>query len=165
MGSAHVAKGHMGPAQAQVEVIREAIADPTVDEANVGPSAASHVLNLALHALMGEIEEANGNLDMAIAHYGHAVGFQDGLSYTEPPDWNQSIRLYLGAALLDAGRADEAEDVYLEDLQWNQQNGWSTFGLYQALEAQGKEHEARVVKRQFESFWRNADVELTRSRI
>ncbi len=165
MGSAHVAKGHMGPAQAQVEVIRASLADPTVDEASVGPSGATQVLNLALHALMGEIEEANGNIDMAIAHYGHAVGFQDGLSYTEPPDWNQSIRLYLGAALLDAGRAEEAEDVYLEDLQWNQQNGWSTFGLYQALEAQGKEHEARVVKRQFESFWRNADVELTRSRI
>ncbi len=165
MGSAHVAKGHMGPAQAQVEVIREMIADPTVDAANVGPSAASHVLNLALHALMGEIEEANGNLDGAIAHYGHAVGFQDSLSYTEPPDWNQSIRLYLGAALLDAGRAEEAEEVYLEDLQWNQQNGWSTFGLYQALEAQGREHEARIAKRQFESYWRNADVELTRSRI
>lgn len=165
MGSAHVAKGHMGPAQAQVDVIREAIADPAVDEANVGPTPASHVLNLAMHALLGEIEEANGNIDMAIAHYGHAVGYQDGLSYTEPPDWNQSIRLYQGAALLDAGRAEEAEQVYLEDLQWNQQNGWSTFGLYQALEAQGREHEARVVKRQFESYWRNADVELTRSRI
>ncbi len=165
MGSAHVAKGHMGPAEAQLQVIRDAIASPDVDESGVGPTPASHVLNLAMHALMGEIEEANGNLDAAIAHYGHAVGFQDNLNYTEPPDWSQSMRLYQGAALIQAGKAEEAEEVYLKDLQWNQQNGWSTFGLYQALEAQGKDQEALVIKRQFESFWRNADVELTRSRI
>ena len=57
-----------------------------------------------MHALMGEIEEANGNLDAAIAHYGHAVGFQDNLNYTEPPDWSQSMRLYQGAALIQAGK-------------------------------------------------------------
>jgi tetratricopeptide (TPR) repeat protein len=165
MGSAHVAKGHMEPAEAQLQVIRDAIASPAVDESGVGPTPASHVLNLAMHALMGELEEANGNLDAAITHYGHAVGFQDNLNYTEPPDWSQSMRLYQGAALIQAGKAEEAEDVYLKDLQWNQQNGWSTFGLYQALEAQGKDQEALVIKRQFDSFWRNADVELTRSRI
>ena len=165
MGSAHVAKGHMGPAEAELQNIRDQIAADDVDESGVGPTPASHVLNLAMHALLGEIEEAKGNLDAAIAHYGHAVGYQDNLNYTEPPDWNQSMRLYQGAAMLDAGQAEEAEEVYMKDLQWNQQNGWSTFGLYQALEAQGKEQEAIVVKRQFESLWRNADVELTRSRI
>ncbi|MCG8414399.1 MAG: hypothetical protein MI746_09300 [Pseudomonadales bacterium] len=165
MGSAHVAKGHMGPAQAELQNIRDQIAADDVDEYNVGPTPASHVLNLAMHALLGEIEEANGNLDAAIMHYGHAVEYEDNLNYTEPPDWNQSMRLYQGAALLDAGRAAEAEEVYLKDLQWNQQNGWSTFGLYQAQEAQGKEQEAIITKRQFDSLWRNADVELTRSRI
>ncbi len=165
MGSAHVAKGHMGPAQAELQNIRDQIAADDVDEYNVGPTPASHVLNLAMHALLGEIEEANGNLDAAIMHYGHAVDYEDNLNYTEPPDWNQSMRLYQGAALLDAGRAAEAEEVYREDLEWNQQNGWSTFGLYQAQEAQGKEQEAIITKRQFDSLWRNADVELTRSRI
>ena len=165
MGSAHVAKGHMGPAEAQLQVIRDAIAADDVDAINVGPTPGSHVLSLAMHALLGEISEANGDLDAAILHYGHAVEYQDNLNYTEPPDWNQSMRLYLGAALIDAGRPEEAEQVYLDDLQWNQQNGWTTFGLYQALEAQGKEQEAIIEKRRFESFWRNADVELTRSRI
>ena len=106
-----------------------------------------------------------GNLDAAIMHYGHAVEFQDNLNYTEPPAWSQSMRLYQGAALLEAGRPVEAEEVYRKDLEWSQQNGWTTFGLYQALEAQGKEQEAIIVKRQWESFWRNADVELTRSRL
>jgi len=165
MGSAHVAKGHMDPARAELQNIRDQIAATDVNESGVGPTPAAHVLNLAMHALMGEIEEADGNLDVAIMHYGHAVEFQDNLNYTEPPDWSQSMRLYQGAALLDAGRPEEAEEVYLKDLQWNQQNGWSTFGLYQAQEAQGKEQEAIITKRQFDSLWRNADVQLTRSRI
>jgi tetratricopeptide (TPR) repeat protein len=118
-----------------------------------------------MHALLGEIEEAKGNLDAAILHYGHAVGFQDNLSYTEPPDWSQSIRLYLGAALLSAGQVEEAEAVYRKDLEWNQRNGWSTFGLYQSLEAQGREQEAVLTKQQFDELWRNADVTLERSRI
>ena len=75
------------------------------------------------------------------------------------------MRLYLGAVLLDAGRAAEAEEVYRKDLISNQQNGWSTFGLFQALEAQGKIQEAIIVERQFQSFFRNADVEVTRSRF
>jgi tetratricopeptide (TPR) repeat protein len=75
------------------------------------------------------------------------------------------MRLYLGAVLLEAGRAAEAEAVYRKDLIWNQQNGWTTFGLHQALEAQGKTQEAIVVERQFQSFFRNSDVDITRSRL
>ena len=165
MGSAHVAKGHMGPAEAELANIQAQITADGVNDNGVSPTPASHVLNLASHALNGEIEEAKGNLDAAIMHYNVAIQLQDSLNYTEPPDWSQSIRLYLGAVLLEAGRAAEAEAVYMKDLGWNQQNGWTTFGLYQALEAQGKTQEAIIVERQFQSFFRNADVEITRSRL
>ena len=165
MGSAHVAMGHMGPAEAQLANLQAQITAEGVDDNGVGPTAASHVLNLASHALNGEIEEAKGNLDAAAVHYGVAIQLQDNLNYTEPPDWSQSIRLYLGAALLEAGRADEAEAVYLKDMEWNQQNGWASFGLLQALRAQGKEQEAIIMERQFQSYWRNADVTLERSRF
>jgi hypothetical protein len=53
----------------------------------------------------------------------------------------------------------------MKDLQWNQQNGWTTFGLYQSLQAQGKTQQAIIVERQFQSFWRNADTELERSHL
>jgi tetratricopeptide (TPR) repeat protein len=165
MGSAHVAKGHMGPAEAQLAILQAQITADGVDDNGVGPTPASHVLNLASHALNGEIEEAKGNLDAAVMHYNVAIQLQDSLNYTEPPDWSQSIRLYLGAVLLDAGRAVEAEEVYRKDLEWNRQNAWTTFGLSQALEAQGKTQEAIIVERQFQSFFRNADVEITRSRL
>jgi len=165
MGSAHAARGHIVPAEAELALLQEQITADGVNESGVGPTPADHVLSLAMHALFGEIEEAKGNFDNAIMHYGHAVDFQDNLSYTEPPDWSQSVRLYLGAALLAADRADEAEVVYRKDLEWNQRNGWATFGLYQALESQGRAQEAAIVKRQFEELWRNSDVELVKSRI
>ncbi|MDA9901028.1 hypothetical protein N9D99_00790 [Gammaproteobacteria bacterium] len=165
MGSAHAAKGHIGPAEAELGVIREQMVADGINDSGVGPTPADHVLGLAMHSLLGEIEEAKGNLDGAILHYGHAVEFQENLNYTEPPDWSQSARLYLGSALLSADRPVEAEEVYRKDLQWNQRNGWSTFGLYQSLEAQGKEQEAVIIKRQFDELWRNADVILDRSRI
>ena len=165
MGSAHAAKGHIAPAEAELALLREQITADGVNESGVGPTPADHVLSLAMHALFGEIEEAKGNFDNAIMHFGHAVEYQDNLSYTEPPDWSQSIRLYLGAALLASGRAEEAEEVYRKDLEWNQRNGWATFGLYQSLESQGRAQEAAIVKRQFDELWRNSDVELVKSRI
>ena len=165
LGSAYVTDGQLHMADAELANIQaQAVADG-VDDTGVGPTPASHILKLAVHALQGEIAEARGNLDAAIAHFQAAVEMQDANNYTEPPDWSQSMRLYLGAALLDAGRLEEAEAVYRKDLEWNQQNGWSTFGLAQALEAQGMVEDAIIVKRQFDSLWRNADIELERSRL
>ena len=81
-------------------------------------------------------------------------------NYTEPPDWPQSMRLYLGAALLKAGRAAEAEAVFRRDLRWHQNNGWSLFGLTQALEAQGKSAEAASTREAWAKVWSYADVTL-----
>ncbi|MCY4297659.1 MAG: hypothetical protein OXE54_11860 [Gammaproteobacteria bacterium] len=165
VGSAQAAMGDLDSAEAELANIKVQTTADGVDDTGVAPTPASHVLGIAAHALEGEIAEARGDYDSAIAHYAAAVEMQDANNYTEPPDWSQSMRLYLGAAMLAAGRAEAAEAVYREDLEWNQQNGWSTFGLAQALEAQGKTQEAIIVKRQFDSLWRNADIELERSRL
>jgi tetratricopeptide (TPR) repeat protein len=164
-GSAHIAKGDLAAADAALEHLRAMAVDPKVDTTGVSPTSASQILTLASHALEGEIKEARGDLAGAIAAYTRAVEIEDSNSYTEPPDWSQSMRLYLGAAQLEAGMTAEAEATFREDLQWKQQSGWSTFGLYQAIEAQGRSAEAEIVKRQFDSFWRNADVTLTRARL
>ncbi len=164
-GSALVATNQLSAADAELANLRKQALNPNANSAGVSPTPADHILTLAGFALEGEIKEARGDLSGAIAAYSRAVELQDANNYTEPPDWTQSIRLYLGAALLEAGRAADAEAVYRKDMEWNQQNGWATFGLGQALEAQGKDQEAVIVKRQFESLWRNADVTLTRSRL
>ncbi len=164
-GSAYASTNQIPRAEDELDNLRRQQRDEAVDMSSAGPTPVSHILNLAGYALEGEIHEARGNLNAAIEAYARAVELEDQNNYTEPPDWPQSIRLYLGAALLDAGRPVDAEQVYREDLQWNQHNGWSTWGLYLALQAQGRDEEAEVVRRQFESLWRNADVMLERSRL
>jgi len=164
-GSALANTGDIDRAEEELELLRTNFTNPAIDTNGVGPTPASHILRLAYQALLGEILEARGDLPGAIEAYTRAVELQDMNNYTEPPDWSQSMRLYLGATLLDSGQAKEAEKVYRKELEWSQQNGWATFGLYQALEAQGLSEEAVLTKRQFDSFWRNADVMLVRSRM
>jgi predicted Zn-dependent protease len=67
--------------------------------------------------------------------------------------------------LLQAQRPDEAEAVYWEDLKKNPNNGWSLFGLAQALKAQGKADEAAAIDARFRAAWKQADITLTSSRI
>ena len=103
---------------------------------------------------------AQGDLNGAISAFEKGVARRH-QHYTEPPDWPQSMRLYLGAALLKAGRAEEAEAVFRRDLRWHQNNGWSLFGLTQALEAQGKSVEATSTREAWTEVWANADVSLS----
>ncbi len=102
---------------------------------------------------------------MAIESFEKAVYLEDRLSYIEPPDWAQPMRHYLGAALLAAGRVEQAEAVYRRDLRWNQNNGWSLFGLQQSLAAQGKNTEARDVGSQYQAAWQSSDVILEASHL
>ena len=59
----------------------------------------------------------------------------------------------------------EAERLYREDLKRFPENGWSLFGLAQALRAQGKSSEAADVDARFARAWAGADVTLTASRF
>ena len=64
---------------------------------------------------------------------------------------------------MDAGRYDEAEAVYREDLARYPENGWSLFGLSQSLKKQGKTAEAAEVAKRFDAIWQRADVKLASS--
>ncbi|MEQ9315765.1 MAG: tetratricopeptide repeat protein, partial [Henriciella sp.] len=126
---------------------------------------ASVLLNIADHLLLGEIDMSRGIPNSAAIHFKQAVDLQDTLPYMEPPFWYYPTRQSLGEALLEAGRNDEAEAVYRKDLVDYPHNGWSMYGLMQALEAQGKTDEAAKVREMFHHAWSNADVELTGSRL
>jgi tetratricopeptide (TPR) repeat protein len=106
-----------------------------------------------------------GATDEAIQVLEEAVRIYDALPYSEPPAWHQPPRQVLGAILLEAGRPEQAETVYRQDLKQQPENGWSLFGLWQSLDAQGhRNQEALDVRRRFENAWGHADVELTSSR-
>ena len=164
-GSAHVSRGEITQAQEALSTLQILQSDPALEQINVAVNSVSTLLKIAALGLEGEIKEAEGDFEGAIVAYKAAVDIEDDLSYLEPPDWAQPMRHYLGAALLQAGRATEAERVYRRDMQWNQNNGWALFGLWKSLEAQGRTEEARAINERFEESWKDADVALSASRF
>lgn len=163
IGSAQIAKGRLEAAQKTYERLEEIADAPNADEYRVGATPASAVLKLAALGLKGELLMARGELDDAVRAFRAAVAIEDLNNYTEPPDWAQPMRHYLGAALLKANKPVEAEAVYRRDLRWNQNNGWSLQGLYQALVAQNKRAEADLVYQTYKEAWAMADVALSSS--
>ena len=160
-GSAYIAKGSLDRAKQELSNIQRIAQSPDVSVNRAGATATAELLALAAHALDGEIKLAEGDLAGAIAAFEKGVALEDTNNYTEPPDWPQSMRLYLGNALMGAGRFQEAEAVFRKDLRWHQNNGWSLFGLMKALAAQNKKNEAKVIQKQWSSVWSHADVQLT----
>ncbi|MFZ0429372.1 MAG: tetratricopeptide repeat protein, partial [Acidobacteriota bacterium] len=163
-GLAQAAKGRPEEAERELAQLSAIIEDPTTAEVLVGVSNATTVLEVAREVLAGELAGSRRQHDQAIAHLERAVRLQDGMFYTEPPDWYYPVRHNLGAALLDAGRAEEAETVYWQDLRRYPENPFSLFGLGQSLSAQGRKAEAEAVRTRFEKAWAQADCELTSSR-
>jgi tetratricopeptide (TPR) repeat protein len=123
------------------------------------------LLKIAERLLAGEIAARRGKYDDAIKLLKDAVLLEDGLPYAEPPFWPIPIRHYLGATLLTAKRASDAEEVYRTDLAKHPDNGWACYGLMQSLQAQGKQAEAESVEQRFNTAWTHADVTLMGSRF
>ena len=163
LGSALLNSGDREGAEAQLARLLEITEAPNADQYRAGPTPVSSILKLAALNLTGEIKQAEGDLVGAIAAFENAVELEDLNNYTEPPDWAQPARHYLGAALMSAGRYAEAEAVYRRDLKWNHNNGWSLFGLQQALNAQSRFIESRRVMNEYRKAWGYSDVELSRS--
>jgi tetratricopeptide (TPR) repeat protein len=157
-GMAFVAKGRLAEARAALDTVRAAEKDVPAGEVKIAVAIASH-------ALGGEISAAESRLDEAIAHLREAVRLEDGMQYIEPPVWHQPVRHLLGALLLQAGRAGEAETLYREDLKRFPENGWSLQGLAQSLAAQGRTADAAEVRARFAKAWETSDVALARSRF
>jgi hypothetical protein len=75
------------------------------------------------------------------------------------------VRHSLGAVLLEAGRPEQAEHVYRDDLRQWRENGWSLYGLMTSLRMQGRMDEARLVEKRYMKAFVRADVALTGSRF
>ena len=161
-GVAHAALGDAGAALDELAAI-EAL-EPEVDEifmGNVYP--ARDLLEIAKSLLRGEMAYRSGDAANAVLAFEEAVALQDALPYTEPPFWYYPTRQSLGAALLASDRDAEAQAVFEEDLEQYPMNGWSMFGLAEALRRQGDEAGATQMTARFETVWQFADVSLATS--
>ena len=125
----------------------------------------SDLVRVAGHLARADIARAKKDIADEVNELKAAVKAQDNLPYTEPPYWDFPTRGFLGAALLRAGKTDEAIGVYRDDLKEWPNNGWSLFGLARALEQAGRHREAKAVQGRFRASWKRADVTLSESRF
>jgi len=164
-GLAFLGKGNLDEAEKELDAVRRIAADKALDYTLFSPNSAAAIFAPAPEVLAGELAARRKQYDTAIAHLSRAVRLEDSLFYTEPEEWHYPARQALGAVLLEAGRAREAETVYWDDLRRHTDNGWSLFGLAQALRAQDKKAEADAVQARFDKAWSRADVKLSSSRF
>lgn len=156
--SAFAAKKQIADAEREQALFKSAVA-AVPENAMMVQNPAHTVLDLAAHTLAGEIAFSKGDIDTAVSELAKAVEIEDTLLYMEPPDWFQPTRHSLGAVLLAAGRKEEAERVYRDDLRQWPENGWALFGLLQCLEDSGTE--AATVAARFDKAWSEADTKIT----
>jgi tetratricopeptide (TPR) repeat protein len=163
-GLAFVAKGELDQASRELTALRGVMGDKALDQPLFSPNTMASVLAIAPEVLAGEIAAGRKQFDVAIAHLDRAVRLEDGLVYTEPAEWHYPPRQALGAILLAAGRPSEAETEYWEDLRRNPENGWALQGLLQALRAQDKQEDAKLVEKRLAAAWARSDVKVTASK-
>jgi tetratricopeptide (TPR) repeat protein len=164
-GLALIAKQRRDEAAKMLDTVKAIAADTALEFTLFSPNTARAILSVAPEVLAGELDASRGNHESAIAHFERAVMLEDALVYTEPEEWHYPPRQALGAELLAAGRAREAEVIYWQDLRKHPENGWSLYGLAQAQATQGRAEQAADTRARFAKAWAQADIELKSSRV
>lgn len=159
-GMAFIRTNKVSEAQKELSNLTRLIADPFMESTISGFNSFRKVLGIGENILAAEIQAKLKNYDQAIQTLNRAIEIEDNLLYQEPPDWYHPTRQVLGAILLEAKKPALAEQRFREDLNQYRKNGWSLYGLYQSLQAQGKKKEAAEVKKEFDKAFAKADITL-----
>ncbi len=163
---AFISKSNLIEAEEEIAELEKYLNNESIEELIVwGINSSGLLVQIAYEVSMGEFEAKRKNYDLAISHLKKSVELEGQLRYDEPPTWFYPCRQNLGAVLIQAGRYNEAQIVYEENLSEIPNNGWGLFGLQQALLMQGRIKEADDVEKQFNEAWKYSDLQLTASRI
>ncbi|HKZ36996.1 MAG TPA: tetratricopeptide repeat protein [Chryseolinea sp.] len=164
-GMAFIRSGYTSEANIELAKLDSLNKLDTLKSIYISFNPVSSSSQIASSLLRGEILVKEKKFDEAITAFRDAVQNEDSLRYNEPPDWKIPTRHFLGAALLDAGKFEEAEKVYLEDLKINRENGWSLTGLQQCYLKQGKKSNVAGTAKRFAKAWKNSDIAINASRF
>jgi tetratricopeptide (TPR) repeat protein len=163
-GMAFAARGNLAAARSELQELRILAKNPVLASMTIWDiNGISVLVAIADAVLTAEIHYREGDLGKAVSTYQKAVEMEENLNYNEPPDWFFSIKHALGHVLVESGRLQEAEQVYRSDLSKLRNNGWALMGLYRCLSLQGRKEEAQTIKKQFDTAWQWADVQLSTS--
>lgn len=128
-------------------------ASPAIQDLVAQGVPAPDLIALAEAVARGRLASHEGRHADAVAHYQAAAAIEDRIPYMEPTFWYYPVRQSLGAALLRAGRAEEAGRAFREALVQTPNNGWALYGLAETETALGNRLEAASARRALERAW------------
>lgn len=164
-GVAHAARGELEAARAEADAIATIGGKADFSGMVEGGVPAPELLELARHVIAGRIAQASGDPAAAATAFREATAIQDRLPYLEPPYWYYPVRQSLGAALLQQGNPDEAEQAFRRALEQFPNNAWALYGLREALKAQGRSDAVADVDRRLDAAWVGKREDLGLSRL
>ena len=159
-GYAHLKQGDADFAAVYLARVKKT-AETSTSAFRVHP--ATNLLSIVAGILEGEMQRMAGDLPGAIETFRRAAATQEALVYDEPEPLPFSAFHWLGAALIEAGRFEEAEQAYRTELKDHPHNGWSLLGLQQALAGRGVK--SAEVDADLEASWSRADTWIRSSRF
>ena len=130
-------KGQHAESQKEIDALAGIERDGDFKALTAWDVPGKEIVQTARHGASGRLADAKGDLNGAVKAFEDAVFVQDSLPYTEPPHWYYPVRQSLGAALLRAGRLDEAEKAFRESLAQTPSNGWALQGLMEVYRQRG----------------------------
>ena len=164
-GMALAARGERAGAEQERAAVAELKDRPELKTLFIsGVNTAYGIVAIAHELLQADIARSRGLVKETRDFMASAAALEDGLTYMEPPDWPIPVRQLQGAALLELGRAQEAEAAFGADMKKFPENGWSLSGLQASLERQGKRADAADVRARLERAWGGADTALMAAR-
>src|SRR5215472_9764594 len=152
-GIAQARKGDLDAASTEANAIATLGRTGNFDAMKEAGIPALDVFALAQNVVEARVAQAKGDSKTAIAKFAAAATLQDQLRYTEPPYWYYPVRQSLAAALLQAGRLDEALQQFQQALRRAPNNGWTYYGLAQLHKARRDPKAARNAEAQLAKTW------------
>ena len=146
-------KANVTEAQKEINVLTMLERDGDFKPLSQWDVPAKEIVQTARLVALGRLADARGDTSAAVKAYEDAVFVQDSLPYTEPPHWYYPVRQSLGAALLRAGRIDEAEKAFRESLAQTASNGWALRGLMEVYRLRGDMPALRATQKRFDTTW------------
>ena len=123
------------------------------------------ILNIARRVAIARAAIIGGDYGTATEALEEAVALQATISYTEPPYWYYPVKQTLATTLLKMGEVNRAEQLFIEALAENPNNGWVLFGLAKSYEAQGDKSAKKYAMSLFKKAWVGDRKAIDRSQL
>jgi tetratricopeptide (TPR) repeat protein len=152
-GVALARQGRASEAQAEADAIAELAKTPDIQALPDAGVPGPDVLSIAQRVIAARVAQQAGDHAGAATLFAGAAEIQDRLPYMEPPFWYYPVHQSLGAALLAAGRVEEAQAAFRAAAERSPNNGWAAAGLLRAAETRGDTAGAAQARALMEKNW------------